>query len=175
MTCCSPPTTVSTESSSGSPTARRSERGWCSISGPVTPPRVIQNLTAAGDQVFFVAQSDELRSALWRTDGTAKGTYAITPPGPAESFAPTSIHPGPGFLYLCNAEWGDQAGLWRSDGSSSGTTFVADVQLLAELDRQARHDARESRRESFFFRAPLRAPMTTSSGAPTARKLEPGA
>ncbi len=38
-----------------------------------------------------------------------------------------SIHPGPGFLYLCNADWGGQAGLWRSDGSSIGTTFVAAV------------------------------------------------
>ncbi len=87
----------------------------------------IQTLTGAGDQVFFVALVDEVRYALWRTDGTATGTYPITPPGPAGSFAPTSIHPGPGFLYLCNARWDGQQGLWRSDGSSTGTVFVAAV------------------------------------------------
>ena len=87
----------------------------------------IQVLTAAGDQVFFTALRDEATSALWRTDGTAKGTYPILPPGPGVSFAPTSIHPGPGFLYLCNASWGGQSGLWRSDGSPTGTTFVAAV------------------------------------------------
>jgi large repetitive protein len=87
----------------------------------------IQTLTAAGGQVFFTALRDEETSALWRTDGTAKGTYPITPPGPGVSFAPTSIHPGPGFLYLCNASWAGQSGLWRSDGSPAGTTFVAAV------------------------------------------------
>ena len=87
----------------------------------------IQTLTSAGDQAFFVAHVDDQRYALWRTDGTAKGTYSITPPGPGESFSPSSIHPGPGFLYLCNAGWAGQAGLWRSDGSSNGTTFVAPV------------------------------------------------
>ncbi len=80
----------------------------------------IHALNGAGDQVFFVALRDDVHYALWRTDGTAKGTYPITPPGPVESFAPTSIHPGPGFLYLCNASWGGQEGLWRSDGSSAG-------------------------------------------------------
>lgn len=87
----------------------------------------IQALTAAGDQVFFTALRDEDTSALWRTDGTAKGTYPITPPGPGVSFSPTSIHPGPGFLFLCNATWAGQSGLWRSDGSPAGTAFVAAV------------------------------------------------
>ena len=87
----------------------------------------IQALTAAAGQVFFTALRDEVNTALWRTDGTAKGTYPITPPGPGGNFAPTSIHPGPGFLFLCNASWAGQSGLWRSDGSSFGTTFVAAV------------------------------------------------
>ena len=87
----------------------------------------IQALAAAADQVFFTALRDEVNTALWRTDGTAKGTYPITPPGPGGNFAPTSIHPGPGFLFLCNASWAGQSGLWRSDGSSNGTTFVAAV------------------------------------------------
>ncbi len=86
-----------------------------------------QVLTSAGDQAFFVGRRDDLNASLWRTDGTAKGTYAIAPPGPAANFAPTSIHVGPGFLFLCNASAGGQEGLWRSDGSSAGTTFVAAV------------------------------------------------
>ena len=87
----------------------------------------IQELTSAAGQVFFVGRRDGLHDTLWRTDGTAKGTYPITPPGPVESFAPSSIHPGPGFLFLCNASWGGQQGLWKSDGTSPGTTFVASV------------------------------------------------
>jgi ELWxxDGT repeat protein len=87
----------------------------------------IRELLGAGDQAFFVARRDEVHDALWRTDGTANGTYAIAPPGPIESFAPSSIHEGPGFLYLCNASYGGQEGLWRSDGSSLGTLFIAEV------------------------------------------------
>jgi ELWxxDGT repeat protein len=87
----------------------------------------IQNLTSAGGQAFFTALGDGGGSVLWRTDGTTKGTYAITPPGVGSSFEPTSIHPAPGFLYLCNANWAGQSGLWRSDGSSAGTTFLAAV------------------------------------------------
>ena len=88
---------------------------------------LIQTLTAAADQVFFTASREDGSSALWRTDGTAKGTFAITPAEEDGGFAPTSIHPGPGFLYLCNASRAGQTGLWRSDGSPEGTTFIAAV------------------------------------------------
>lgn len=88
----------------------------------------LETLTSAGDQAFFVAQRDDLHASLWRTDGTAKGTYAIAPPGPPANFRPTSIHVGPGFLYLCNASAGGQEGLWKSDGSAAGTTFIAPVE-----------------------------------------------
>jgi ELWxxDGT repeat protein len=37
----------------------------------------------------------------------------------------TAIHPGPGFLYLCDAGSGAETGLWRSDGSPAGTYFLA--------------------------------------------------
>ena len=56
-----------------------------------------------------------------------KGLIAITPAGTEGELRSDLDSPGPGFLFLCNAEWGGQAGLWRSDGSSSGTTFVAAV------------------------------------------------
>ncbi|MEO8275248.1 MAG: ELWxxDGT repeat protein [Thermoanaerobaculia bacterium] len=87
----------------------------------------IERLTSASDQVFFTAQRDPEHASLWRTDGTAKGSYAITPPGAGGSFRPDSMHSGPGFLYLCNASWGGQTGLWRSDGSSAGTQFISSV------------------------------------------------
>jgi ELWxxDGT repeat protein len=87
----------------------------------------IRLLTSAGDQAFFVATPGAQRAALWRTDGTAKGTYPVVPPGPPQSFDPSSIHFGPGFLYLCNAAWSGETGLWRTDGSSPGTTFIAPV------------------------------------------------
>ncbi len=124
----SPPTTACTVSSSGSPTARA--LGTRMVARSAARLRLLVHPETDQPPAIRSSSSrsvDDSHSALWRTDGTAKGTYAITPPGPTESFAPTSIHPGPGFLYLCNAAWGGQAGLWRSDGSSTGTTFVAAV------------------------------------------------
>ena len=81
-------------------------------------------LTAASGQLFFTARGADDVTALWRSDGTAKGTYRVSPEG--VSFANLSaIHPGPGFLYLCNGGSGGEGGLWRSDGSPGGTYFLA--------------------------------------------------
>ena len=81
-------------------------------------------LTAAAGQVFFVARTGGLGTGLWRTDGTAKGTYRIAPADADENFVPTSIHPTPNFLYLCDVNNGGPMGLWRSDGTPAGTVPV---------------------------------------------------
>ncbi len=42
----------------------------------------------------------------------------------------SAIHPGPGFLYLCDAGSGAEGGLWRSDGTPGGTTFLAPLRCF---------------------------------------------
>ncbi|MDQ1347029.1 MAG: hypothetical protein QG573_398, partial [Acidobacteriota bacterium] len=86
-------------------------------------------LTAASGQLFFTARGADDVVALWRSDGTAKGTYRVSPEG--VSFVNLSaIHPGPGFLYLCDAGSGAEEGLWRSDGTPGGTTFLAPLRCF---------------------------------------------
>jgi ELWxxDGT repeat protein len=98
----------------------------------------IRAMEPAAGQVYLVAESVEGQGALWRSDGTPKGTYGIRPPGSGTHFAPTSIHEGPGFLYLCNATWEGQRGLWRSDGTSRGTSFLAPVECFQNsLEKRA--------------------------------------
>ncbi len=91
-------------------------------------------LTAAADQVFFVARTGGLGTGLWRTDGTAKGSYRIAPADADEKFVPTSIHPAPNFVYLCDVDNAAPLGLWRSDGTPAGTVPVS----LGSCDGSAR-------------------------------------
>ena len=87
-------------------------------------------MTAASGQLFFTARGADGVIALWRSDGTAKGTYRVSPAG--VSFVNvTAIHPGPGFLYLCDAGSGAKTGLWRSDGTRRAEpTFLAPLRCF---------------------------------------------
>ncbi|MBX7184852.1 MAG: hypothetical protein K1Y01_06870 [Vicinamibacteria bacterium] len=62
---------------------------------------------------------------LWRSDGTAGGTFAIRDLG--SSYQPTAGvgSVGATFYFSSNAVNGSE--LWRSDGSSAGTYLVADI------------------------------------------------
>jgi ELWxxDGT repeat protein len=81
-------------------------------------------LTAASGQLVFTARGADGVTALWRSDGTAQGSYRISPAG--TSFLNLqAIYPGPGFLYLCDGGAAGNFGLWRSDGSEAGTFLLA--------------------------------------------------
>ncbi len=71
---------------------------------------------------------------LWRTDGTAAGTYAITPAG--ASLDPGSItQVADGKTVFINQPAGGGAGaLWVTDGTAAGTHQLADAALGTHLE-----------------------------------------
>jgi ELWxxDGT repeat protein len=93
-----------------------------------------QNLTVAGDAVYFSAEESGVGRQPWRTDGTAGGTarLAVIDPG---GFGQAS-----GFVQLggdvyFNGSSADGTELWRSDGIPGGTTEeVADINPGGDSD-----------------------------------------
>lgn len=77
--------------------------------GPATPPLIRRKL---GGSIYF---SPSAGGGLWRTDGTAAGTGAVSP------VAIDATSP----LYLADGKlFFDAEGMWRSDGTPAGTFEV---------------------------------------------------
>jgi ELWxxDGT repeat protein len=77
---------------------------------------------APGSGVTFTAATPEGERALWFTDGTAAGTWRLTPPGATV----TSTNP----LAVSDADFGDE--FWETDGTPAGTHLWRD--LMRERD-----------------------------------------
>jgi ELWxxDGT repeat protein len=82
------------------------------------------NLTAAGDDLFFMAANEGGRG-LWVSNGTAEGTillksFSLDPPG---GYIP-GIWLMNGLIYFLAVESPDRYSLWKSDGTVEGTVMV---------------------------------------------------
>lgn len=101
----------------------------------------VSNLTAAGEEIFFVADTDELRNGLWKSDGTHAGTKLISDDlevvraewlrpsrwgrdGVRERVFANHVYLN-GFLYFV-ANGPEGLELWRTDGEMSAEP-VADL------------------------------------------------
>jgi ELWxxDGT repeat protein/VCBS repeat-containing protein len=100
-------------------------------------------LTNYNGQLFFVADDGVNGRELWKSDGTEAGTilvkdihagtYQYTPDEEDETETrPNSSHPGllrvlDGTLYFVANDGTHGAELWKSDGTSAGTTLVKDI------------------------------------------------
>ncbi len=81
--------------------------------------------------VYFAATTVSTGTELWRTDGTSTGTYMVKDiyPGTSDGFLNLYVYwQHNGFFYfgaysLSNADWE----LWKSDGTTAGTTEVKDI------------------------------------------------
>jgi ELWxxDGT repeat protein len=82
----------------------------------------IFDVTAVGDLVFFVLAKDGFDRQLWRTDGSAAGTFMVGDHTIYES--PTNVN---GTLYIDAYVQGLGWELWKSDGSVAGTVLVKDI------------------------------------------------
>lgn len=87
------------------------------------------NLTNIGGTLFFTADDGEHGWELWRSDGTAAGTFLVKDLRPG--LQPLELRDGPYGLTNVNgtlffAAWSDEDGyeLWKSDGTQAGTVRV---------------------------------------------------
>jgi ELWxxDGT repeat protein len=80
---------------------------------------VIKDVTAVGNEVFFLASDDGLSLKLWKSDGTAGGTQALkTVPDHAGSLTVA----GGRLFFTADCQ------LWKSDGTPDGTGVVTEIQ-----------------------------------------------
>src|SRR3954464_12913438 len=105
------------------------EEGTVMISSSLCPSGCtgIHPLGMVGDVALLAPAVDTGSLRLWRSDGTAAGTYPLT--GPLQvlsgaAFPPQSVR-GSLLFVACD----DSAGceIWRSDGTREGTGIVKDV------------------------------------------------
>lgn len=77
-----------------------------------------------GQGLVYFAAHDEHGVELWRTDGSAAGTYMVTDlaPGPSDSY-PEELTDFGGQLFF-SADDGNGRALWTTDGTASGTQLV---------------------------------------------------
>ena len=84
--------------------------------------------TVSGGVTYFAAEPVTNSQQLWRTDGTAAGTLALTSlsPGRVATFG-DSILDVNGTLFFLAAGNGQGQELWKTDGTVAGTVLVKDI------------------------------------------------
>lgn len=81
---------------------------------------------AAGDLFYFIGIEDE---ELWRSDGTAEGTFPLTSLAPdAQLTAPLAIATlNDQTYFVVNLDGFGEDEIWRTDGTAEGTGLVASI------------------------------------------------
>lgn|GEM_PF-4942643 len=87
----------------------------------------IKELVVMNGIVYFTADDGIHGRELWRSDGTANGTYMVKDinPGSGQSFI-NSLTVMNGRIYFAAYERNNGGELWRSDGTANGTVLVED-------------------------------------------------
>ncbi|MFP2927253.1 ELWxxDGT repeat protein [Pyxidicoccus sp. 3LG] len=90
-----------------------------------------QPLAVVGDSVYFVATDGTPGESLWRSDGTAAGSFLLRTFARLGDEAPTDAWTGAvgvgGTLFFRADDGVHGVELWRSDGTAFGTALVRDV------------------------------------------------
>lgn len=84
-----------------------------------------EHLTMMGPIVYFTAKDAVYGRELWRSDGTAEGTYMVKDlnPGAPSSEIKELCALGSTLFFVANAQHGLPA-LWKTDGTEEGTVLV---------------------------------------------------
>ncbi|HEX7928688.1 MAG TPA: ELWxxDGT repeat protein [bacterium] len=77
--------------------------------------------------LYFAGSKDGVKDQLWRTDGTAAGTYEVQEINPAGSSKPSGFVKYNGRNYFAADDGVHGMELWVTDGTPSGTHIVADI------------------------------------------------
>ena len=111
-------------------------------------------LVAANGVLYFRADNGVVGNELWRSDGTADGTYLlkdISPPG-ATNGNPTRLFAANGFVYFAATDDNSiNVEAWRSDGTPAGTAPIGNYYPEGSFinnPRQRLVDGRHERRHS---------------------------
>ena len=87
-----------------------------------------------GDTAYFIAGADTRQ--LWRTDGTQAGTYLVSSAAIAIGGATTTTTPiatAGGEVFFAGRDAAYASGLYASDGTAAGTSFLAKVNSISQL------------------------------------------
>jgi ELWxxDGT repeat protein len=85
-------------------------------------------LTAVGNILYFSAFDDDHGRELWRSDGTADGTFMVADIKPGGGFSDPELMMGVGGILYFSAQDGSHGReLWRTDGTPSGTRMVKNI------------------------------------------------
>ena len=99
---------------------------------PGTEDAEIKRSIQLGDLVLFFADDGIHGNELWRTDGTSEGTFLlkdINPEGSSLNFEQpfNDVYEIiDGTLYFIADRSGEEAELWKTDGTEAGTQFIMD-------------------------------------------------
>ena len=114
----------------GTAAGTRSITEFCEPGGCTRTPEMVATLQGLA---FFVAESaDDLTPypRLWRTDGTAAGTFPLTLQLHSFAYSDSFLASGGRLLFsTCayNISQGNTCSLWRTDGTAAGTAAFAPV------------------------------------------------
>jgi ELWxxDGT repeat protein len=89
----------------------------------------LNNFYSIGGLLFFAASDGVHGSELWRSDGTAEGTYQvaeINPTGDAITDFAVFVQVGNSFYFRAD-DGTHGVELWKSDGTAAGTVLVRDI------------------------------------------------
>ena len=82
--------------------------------------------------LYFVANDGLIGDELWRTDGTAEGTFPITDINPFGGSGISYLRYTDGTLFFIANDGASGYELWKSDGTTAGTVLVKDINPGAE-------------------------------------------
>jgi ELWxxDGT repeat protein len=87
-----------------------------------------QNIVGVGNLVYFSADDGTHGRELWRSDGTAAGTWLVADinSGPGDS-DPSQVCDAADVLFFTADDGVHGRELWRTDGNASGTAMVKDI------------------------------------------------
>ena len=91
----------------------------------VDPLHDVTPLASLGQVALFCATDIAHGRRLWRSDGTAGGTWML--PGGTSSGTSQAATVWNGAVYYGATDFAGTVGLWRSDGTAAGTTRRASV------------------------------------------------
>jgi large repetitive protein len=86
-----------------------------------------RSYAAVGGTLFFSASDGVSGAELWRSDGTAEGTYQVADVNPGPGGSSPSLAVWGGRLFFSADDGTSGRELWTSDGTAAGTFRVADI------------------------------------------------